>query len=44
MFTVYGAITSIWAIWMLHVTGQHHLGTDYMSAQWLAEYRARHFD
>jgi hypothetical protein len=44
MFTVYGAIASICAMWMLHVTRQHHLDAGYMSCQWLEDYRARHFD
>jgi hypothetical protein len=44
MLIVYGAIASICAIWLLYVTGRHHLTTEYMSAQWLAEYRARHSD
>jgi hypothetical protein len=44
MLIVGGAIASIFAIWMLYVTAQRHLGTEYMSARWLAEYRARHSD
>jgi hypothetical protein len=44
MFTFHGAIASICAMWMLHVARRQRLNADYMSAQWLAEYRARCFD
>jgi hypothetical protein len=44
MLTVYGAIASICAMWMLHATRYQPINVGYMSTQWLAEYRARHFD
>ena len=44
MLTLYGAIASIVAMWMLHKMRHDVLDAGYMSSQWLAEYRARDFD
>jgi hypothetical protein len=44
MLTLYGALASLGAIWVLYVTGRHQLSAEYMSPRWLAEYRARHSD
>ena len=44
MLIVCGAIASICVVWLLYVIGRHHVGSEYMSAQWLVEYRARHSD
>ena len=44
MVTLYGAVAGAIAMWALLLTRHYSFDAGYMSRQWLADYRAHHFD